>query len=179
MLRFSCCFLLALITSTCHATIVVPAITYDGGTPNRPSSITGLTFANGVFNAHFDYDIVFGNTLIDQSSVTGSSDAVVGAALRDLLNGSPEDSNDTVAFISVTSTAAVGNPNLYEGGAIATLSFGPGQWLFISSGIASKVLDPETALVTFVAVPEASGFLCLGLVSMVVASTSLRSRSRR
>ena len=128
---------------------------YDGGSPNRPVSMTGLVLANGTFTATFDYTSAFGDALVSQQAITGSTDAIVLAAMQGQLNLTRQDSSVTLAFISVTNPAPFGNASNFQGAVLTDIGNGPSDWTVLNPGSQpdTSTTQPTHALVTFTAVP--------------------------
>lgn len=151
------------------STIASAAVIYDSGTPNRPLSITDLTFANGTFTATFDYTAFFGDAVIDPSVITGSDIATVLAALVSQLNATGVNSRLTTAWISVNDPAPFFSPSIFSGAAIIDNVASANTWFgadFHVTNDASTAVTPSIALVTFAEatsspVPEPSSWLLM------------------
>ena len=99
------------------ATMTVPtcssaAVTYDNGQPQRPLSVSGLTLVNGTYTATYDYGVSFGDSVIDQEAITGSTDAAVIAEILQQLNSTGVDSSPTAAYVSVTDASPGGDASV-------------------------------------------------------------------
>jgi len=153
-------------------------VVFDSGTPQRPLSVTGLNLANGVFDASFDYTTQFGDAVILQEPITGSSDTDVMAALRLQLDVTGIDSSATWAFVSVIAPSSP----FATGNAVTDTQAGSSGWGEFRGGpLFLTTADPRIALVTFTpaaAVPEPSSFLCIGLMALVAGGLNW-SRKRR
>jgi len=175
---------LLLVASTFSApSVATAAVIYDAGSPQRPLQVTGLSFANGLFDASFDYSVAFGDSLVDQSVITGSTDISVGMTLRDQLNTTNIDSTPTFAFISVTDPmpliAGSQDPTSYAGYSIFADGPVAGIWgadTRLGPDLVSAAAD--TALVTFApaAVPEPSSFALLGMGAICIAGYRRRKK---
>lgn len=133
------------------STIASAAVIYDSGTPNRPLSITDLTFANGTFTATFDYSAFFGDAVIDPSVITGSDIATIRSALQSQLNLTGIDSRLTTAWISVSDPAPFGSAGALAGAAIFDNTTGANNWSSAAFHVTSDsaTTGPIIALVTF------------------------------
>lgn len=162
-----------LVTALSPLAVVNAGVIYDGGSPNRPTSVTGLVLANGTFDATFDYSTSFGDAIIDYSLVTGSSDVDITTALLAQLNRTGIDSTQTNIFISITDAEPFNLPDRFHGVSVVS-NTSSNNWrssfagTFHDSNTTDPVLGVINAIATFTptGVPEPSTALLLCLASL-------------
>lgn len=173
----------ALVAALLLVRIASAGVVYDSGSPQRPLQITGLNLANGTFTATFDYGVTFGTATIDQSAITGSSDADVQAALIAQLNTQGVQSAPTKAWLSVIDIAPSGDPAKFNGNAIVDSDGALDNWTFATLTFDdSNTSNSDIALITFSSsatssVPEPGSFGLLAIGG--IAAVARRRRSAK
>ncbi|TWU27560.1 PEP-CTERM sorting domain-containing protein [Bythopirellula polymerisocia] len=147
-------------------------VTYDGGTPSRPVSVSGIAINTQIYDVTFTFN---NNGALSPLRVGDLPDADIPAArlaLNSLLNTQVVDSSQTVIIFQ---------PNVDSEAPEAGVKFQTNGWLNADNRLLplwtnhtetageflGTVFDaPGTGFAQFTAVPEPSAFLCLGLVGM-------------
>jgi 6-phosphogluconolactonase (cycloisomerase 2 family) len=127
-------------------------VTFNSGSPQRPTLITGLQFANGLFDATFDYTSAFGDELYDPTPQTGSSVSEVADAIRDRINMTGTNSSTTIAFLTISDTDPNGNNpslNLMGGTRVIDGNPSPNNWYSEAFGtnLDRQSTQPDLALI--------------------------------
>lgn len=163
LLRMCLKLTIVLVGMLTSASRVEAAVIYENVFPNRPLTVTDLSFANGLFTASIDYTTSFGDTIVDPTAVTGSTIAAIQTALLDQLIPTSLTITTTHLIIAVTDPAPKGDLSRFDARAI-THSGGSMKWSTSGSysGLDALTSGQSEGLVTFTpqaaAVPEPSTF---------------------
>jgi hypothetical protein len=139
---------------------VQAAVIYDGGTPNSPISITGLSLANGLFDANITYNVLIEGSTLSGVGATGSSALDVAVAMVNQLNLTGIDSFFIDGLFIVTADLVGG----FAAARAIDQVTGPGNWAALGiQGHGDRNARSAGFVELVRAVPEPSTLALLGL----------------